>query len=84
MRRYGRVGSQPDTLDGNAGLLDAGPPELGRRAAGLETTPVHHPHCSHCSRRRRGRLLLQQRRDERISGSGDRAGDLTADEHASF
>ena len=38
MCRYGRVGFQPDTLGGNAGLLDAGPPELGRRAAGLEAT----------------------------------------------
>jgi len=79
--RYGRVGSQPDTLDGNAGLLDAGPPKLRRRAAGLEATPVHYPRCSHCSRRR-GRLLLQQRRDERIGGSGDRGRDLTAEERA--
>ena len=65
---------------GNAGLLDARPPELGRRAAGLEATPVHHPRCSHCSRRR-GRLLVQQRRDERIGGSGDRHGDFTAESY---
>jgi len=83
MCRYGPVGFQPDTLGGNAGLLDAGPPELGRRAAGLEATPVHQPRCCHCSRRR-GRVFLEQRRDERISGSGDRGGDLTADEHATF
>ncbi len=82
MCRYGRVGFQPDTLGGNAGLLDAGPPELGRRTAGLEATPGHHPRCAHCSRRRRGRLFVQQRRDERIGGSGDRGRDLMAEERA--
>ena len=74
-------GYQPDTLEGNAGLPDAGLPELGRGAAGLEATLVHHARCSHCSCRR-GRLLFQQRRDERIGGAGDRGRDLTAKERA--